>query len=145
MYGDLIMNLANDELKKKGMVLDTENPQALFLFDMGASVKTTYSQTPTVNIGAGYGYPGHYAGRPGYYGGGYYVGGYRPYSGGEITSADSDVAFLDVMMFDIQSGQMIWTGGATKTMDNKGDLKENFKLALRYIFIRLPIQHKTKK
>ncbi len=144
MYGDLIMNLSNDELKKKGMVLDTENPDALFLFDMGASTTTSYSQAPTLNVGVGYHVPGAYVGRPGYYGGGYYIGGYMPVSGGEITSETTSVAFLNVVMFDTKSGELLWTCTAKKTMDNKGDLKENFKLALQYIFAKLPAKNKSK-
>jgi hypothetical protein len=48
-------------------------------------------------------------------------------------------------MFDTKTGALLWTGGATKTMNEQGDPKQNFKTAINYIFRRLPIKHKIEK
>ncbi|MFN8691260.1 MAG: DUF4136 domain-containing protein, partial [Cyclobacteriaceae bacterium] len=46
-YAALILQLANDELQKKGLVLDTEKPDAVFLFDTRVEDRVAYSQSPT--------------------------------------------------------------------------------------------------
>jgi hypothetical protein len=133
MFGDMIMNMGNEELKKKGMVLNTENPDVLFSIDLGAVEKTVYSQSPSVSVGIGVGGPG------------YYVGGAVPVAGGEISANTIREAFLYIRMFDTKTGALLWTGGATKTMNEQGDPKQNFKTAINYIFRRLPIKHKIEK
>ncbi|MFN8256798.1 MAG: DUF4136 domain-containing protein [Bacteroidales bacterium] len=133
MYGDMIMNMSNEELKKKGMVLNIENPDAVFSVDLGATEKTVYSQAPSVSVGVGVGGPG------------YYVGGSVPVAGGEITENTVREAFLYIRMFDTKTGALLWTGGATKTMNNQGDPLQNFKTAINYIFRRLPVKHKIEK
>ncbi len=56
------MQLSNEELQKKGFVLNTDQPDAVFIFDTRIEDRITYSQTPQVSVGFGFGGPGYYGG-----------------------------------------------------------------------------------
>jgi hypothetical protein len=137
-YSKAIMYPSNDILKKKGMMLDTINPDAVFKFSIGMDQKMAYSQSPTLSVGVAVGSPYYYGG-PGYYGG---VA--VPISGGNVTEHRADEAFLYIQMFDTKTGALLWTGGARKTIDNSADSQKNIKLALQSVFSNLKIKHKTK-
>jgi hypothetical protein len=55
MYSGLIRKLANDELLKKGFVLGTLKPDAIFVFNSGLEERVSYNQA---NVNMGYGYDG---------------------------------------------------------------------------------------
>jgi hypothetical protein len=132
MYGNLIVANSNEELKKKGMVLDNKNPDAVFRFSFGLNSKVEYRQSPTVSIGVGYGGPGYYAAAA------------VPVAGGNVTAHRADEVFLIIEMLDTKTGYVIWTSGIRKNVDNTGDSKKNLKLAIQSIFSRLKIKHKQK-
>ena len=67
VYGKLIVQSADSELQKKGMSVDVNTPDALFLFETKVEEVAETSQAPVADNGVGYGY--------GYAGPGYYVGG----------------------------------------------------------------------
>lgn len=136
MVGKMVNSISNEELKKKGMVLDAEKPDAVFRFSMGVKNQVQYSQSPTVSVGVGVGY-GYGYGMPGYYG-----GAVVPVAGGNITETRADEATLVIEMFETSTGYILWTGGARKTIDNSADSEKNMRLALHSIFERLPIKHK---
>jgi hypothetical protein len=136
MYGKLVTSFSNTELQKKGMILDTAQPDALFRFTMGIQNQVKYSQSPTLSVGVGVGY-GYGYGMPGYY-----AGAAVPVAGGNITETRADEASVIIEMFETKTGYILWTGGARKTIDNSADSKKNMQLALHSIFERLPIRHK---
>ncbi|MEI8047052.1 MAG: DUF4136 domain-containing protein [Bacteroidota bacterium] len=141
-YSKLVLYASNDCLKKKGMVLDNENPDAIFKFGMGIDAKMAYKQAPTVSVGVAVAAPGY---GYGYYGGpGYYGGVSVPVSGGQITEHRADEAFIYVQMFDTKTQALLWTSGARKTIDNAADSQKNLTLALQSIFSSLKIKHKGK-
>jgi hypothetical protein len=132
MYGKLIMSASNAELKKKGMVLETKQPDALFKFELKVKAKIEYSQSPTVSVGVGVGGP-------------YYYGGVAvPVAGGNITEKNIDEATLTIRMFDTRTGAQLWTGGVRKTVNNSADTEKNVRLALSSIFSKLPIHIKKR-
>lgn len=135
-YSKVIMYGSDDCLKKKGMVIEKENPDCVFRFSMGLDNKMAYTQSPTVSVGVGVGY-----GAPGYYGG-YYGGVAVPISGGTVKESRADEAFLYIQMFDTKTGALLWTGGARKAVDNSADSQKNIKIALNAIFTNLKIKHK---
>jgi len=135
-FSKVIMYSSNDILKKKGMILDNQNPDVVFKYSMGMDQKTAVSQSPTLSVGVAVGSPYYYGG-PGYYGG---VA--VPVSGGKITEHRADEAFLYIQMFDTKTGALLWTGGARKTVDNSADSQKNLKLALQSVFANLKIKHK---
>jgi hypothetical protein len=141
MFGKMVTSIANEELKKKGMVLDTEHPDAVIRFSMGIKSQMEYSQSPTlsVGVGVGVGYGGYGYGMPGYY-----AGAMVPVAGGNITETRADEATLVFEMFETSTGYILWTGGARKTVDNNADTEKNVRLAMHSIFERLPIKHKIK-
>jgi hypothetical protein len=139
MYGKMVTAMADEELKKKGMVLDTEHPDAVIRFSMGIKNQMKYSQSPTLSVGVGIGYGGYGYGMPGYY-----AGAMVPVAGGNITESRADEATLVIEMFETSTGYILWTGGARKTIDNNADSEKNMKLAMYSIFERLPIKHKIK-
>jgi len=137
MFGKMVTSISNEELKKKGMVLDTEHPDAVIRFSMGIKNQVQYSQSPTFSVGVGYG--GYGYGMPGYY-----AGAAVPVAGGNITESRADEATLVIEMFETSTGYILWTGGARKTVDNNADSEKTMRLALHSIFDRLPVKHKTK-
>jgi hypothetical protein len=134
VYGNLIVHSADAELKKKGMTVDVKNPDALFLFESKVEEKVKYGRAAPASVDVGY--PGAY----GYY----YVGDQVPVRGGEIMPSSYDEGLLYFNMYDKKTGQRIWSGGATKALTNKDDIEKVIKAAVRDIFTRLPIKHKTK-
>lgn len=136
-FNKVIMNGSNDILKKKGMVLDTANPDVIFKFSMGMDQKTEYSQGPTVSVGVAVASPYYYGG------GGYYGGVSVPVSGGKITEHRADEAFIYIQMFDTKTKALLWTGGARKTVDNSADTQKTVTLALQSIYANLKIKHKV--
>lgn len=131
VYGELIMYSANEQLKKKGMVIDTLSPQALFVFDTRIEDKVKYTQSPTVSVGVGFGGPG------------YYVGGAAPVAGGQVTASTYEEGTLVIDMYDTKKGGLIWRGGARKALTMSDDMEATVKTAVRYIFMRLPLKHKN--
>jgi hypothetical protein len=132
MYGKLVKSYSDEELKKKGMVLDIQKPDAVFRYKMGIKSEMAYKQSPTLSIGVAYGGPGYYAGVA------------VPVAGGNITAKRADEAYLIIEMFEASTGYILWTGGARKTIDNNADSQKNMKLAIHSILSGLPIRHKTK-
>jgi hypothetical protein len=137
MYGKMVTAVADEELKKKGMVMDTEKPDAVIRFSMGIKNQMQYSQSPTLSVGVGVGYGGYGYGMPGYY-----AGAMVPVAGGNITESRADEATLVFEIFETSTGYILWTGGARKTVDNNADTEKNMRLAMHSIFDRLPIKHK---
>jgi hypothetical protein len=139
MFGKMVTTISNEELKKKGMVLDTEKPDVVIRFSMGIKNQMQYSQSPTLSVGVGVGYGGYGYGMPGYY-----AGAAVPVAGGNITESRADEATLVIEMFETSTGYILWTGGARKTVDNNADSEKTMRLALYSIFERLPVKHKIK-
>ncbi|HTE29623.1 MAG TPA: DUF4136 domain-containing protein [Chryseolinea sp.] len=132
LYGGLIVHASDIELGKKGMTVDTSAPDALFMFETQLEDKVAYSQSPTVSVGVGYGGPG------------YYVGGSAPIAGGQITSSEYQDGMMIMNMYDRKTGNLIWRGGAKKSLDSASDVEEVIQAAVKAIFARLPIANKGK-
>lgn len=132
LYGGYIVYVSDEELKKKGMTLDTAQPDAVFMFESHLEEKVKYSQSPTVNVGVGYGGPG------------YYVGGSVPVAGGELVATSYGEGLLVINMYDRRTGKQLWMGGAKKSISNSEDIEDVIKIAVRSIFFRLPVKIKTR-
>lgn len=132
LFGGYIVRVSDEELSKKGMVVNTTHPDAVFMFETQVEERVEYSQTPTMSVGVGYGGPG------------YYVGGSVPVAGGEIKSKQVQDGMLTFTMYDTKSGDVLWTGGTSETLTNSDDVEEVIKKAVKQIFFKFPIRHKTK-
>ena len=130
-YGKLIVQSADTELQKKGMLVDANTPDALFMFETKVEEVAATSQAPVADNGYGYGYPGHY------------VGG-TPIATGGISTTFHEEGLLYFNMYDTKTGKLLWSGGATKRLTASDDIEKVIKTAVKNIFIRLPIKHKTK-
>ena len=130
IFGGLIVHSSDEELKKKGMVIDVTTPDALFMFETQLEDKVQYSQGPTVSMGFGVGGPG------------YYVAGSAPIAGGGITASRYTEGMLVVSMFDTKTGKEIWSGGAENAITPSTDVEKLIETAVKYIFMRLPLKHK---
>ena len=131
LYAGTIQYASNLELKKKGMVLITEQPDAVFMFDTQLENHVKYTQAPTLSVGVGYGGPG------------YYVGGMVPVAGGQITADPYQKGVLIIYMFDVQTRKMIWQGSASGTIDYTTDVGATILKGCHDIFFYLPIKHKS--
>ncbi len=130
MYTGLIKRLATDELLKKGFVLDTLKPDAIFVFNSGVEELISYSQG---NVNTGYGYDGY-----GYYGGGYY----SPVGVGRSSHHAYEEEMLYVDMLDTKTRTPLWGGWAKKKLTAKSDVEADVRSAVEKIFSRLKVQHK---
>jgi hypothetical protein len=130
VYGNLIVNSANAELKKKGMMVDVNSPDALFSFETKVEEKAQYSRAPMTG---GYGYVGP----------GYYVGGSGPMVGAEVLSKNYEEGLLYFNMHDTKTGKLIWSGGATRKLTSSDDIEKVIKTAVKQTFMRLPVKHKA--
>jgi len=135
VYAGLIKQLANAELLKKGFVLDTLKPDAIFVFNSGIEERVSYSQG---NVNTGYGYDGS-----GYYGGGYYGRGYyTPVGVGRSSQHAYEEGMLYVDMLDTKTHVPLWAGWAKKKLTAKSDVEADVFSAVEKIFNTLHVQHK---
>lgn len=138
IYAGLIESSANKELQKKGMTIDNQNPDVVFMFDTHIDEKIEYRKIAD-NRDASFGFGGY---AYGYHGAGYYTGGYNPNQGFESTHILVDEGTLSYSMFDRKTGKMLWKGAATQNLDNKTNVEATIKKATRSIFSKLPIKPK---
>lgn len=137
LYGGTIQYLADTELKAKGMVVNTQQPDAVFMFDTRLEDHVQYSQSPSVSVGVGVGSPGYYGGP------GYYVGGMVPVAGGDITATYYKQGTLVIEMYDLKTQKLLWRGTASKDLDQSTDINYTLTKAIHDLFIYLPIKHKS--
>jgi uncharacterized protein DUF4136 len=129
VYAGLIRKLANEELLKKGFVLDTLKPDAIFVFNSRVEQRISYSQG---NVNTGYGYDGY-----GYYGGGYY----SPVGVGRSSHHAFEEGMLYIDMLDTKTRVPLWGGWAKKKLTAKSDVEADVRLAVKKIFDRMRVQH----
>ena len=131
LYAGTIQAVANESLKHKGMILKSDNPDAIFMFDTRLEDHMKYTQSPTLSVGVGYGGPG------------YYVGGMAPVAGGEITAEAYQKGMLIIEMYDVQTRELVWRGTAASALDYRSDIVAIIRKAVKDLFIYLPIHVKT--
>ena len=137
LYAGAIQTLADVELKAKGMVVDTQQPDVVFMFDTRLEDHVRYTQSPQVSVGFGVGSPGYYGGP------GYYMGGMVPVAGGEVTANYYKQGTLVIEMYDLKTQKKLWSGWARKELDHTTDMDYTIRKAVHDIFMYLPIKHKT--
>jgi hypothetical protein len=125
-----IISLSNEELKKKGFVLDIEKPDAVFITDTKIEQRIAYNQSPQVSVGFGIGGPGYYGGFS------------APVAGGQITEQHYTQGMLFIEMYDAKTQKLLWRGWAEEQISYKIDLEADIRKAVKDIFIRLPVKHK---
>lgn len=130
LYGGTIMYAANQELKSRGMSMDTLNPDAIFLFYTQVDEKTKYSQSAILSVGVGVAGPG------------YYAYGSAPVAGGKITASIEDDGTLTFDMYDMKTRSLVWSGGVNKTFSPKDDVENIIGDYTKKIFKKLPIKVK---
>jgi len=130
LFGGFIMYTANEELKKKGLAIDTVRPSVLFVFHTKVQEKTKYTQGATLSVGVGVAGPG------------YYAGGMAPVAGGAITESFYQNGSLAFEMFDTQTGHLIWTGGDKRDFTNSDDIQKMITASVKKIMKKLPIKNK---
>jgi len=130
LYGKLILELCNEELSKKGFVLDTENPDALFIFDTRVEDRVSYSTTPQVSVGFGFGGPGYYGGIA------------APVAGGDLVQHNYQQGMLFIEMYDTKAQKLLWKGWAEKKITYESDIESDIRTAVKHIYMRLQVKHK---
>lgn len=141
-YGNYIIKTCDAELIKKGMVLDTVNPDVVFMFDTRLNETVEYKESPTTTVGVSVYAPGYYGqnyyggaapaydpngynmgqktpttGYPttgaGYYGGYYYGAGVSTkVAGGKVTEHHVEEGAMFVNMYDAKTRRYIWGASA---------------------------------
>jgi Domain of unknown function (DUF4136) len=129
-YGGFITYAANQELKDRGLKIDTVGPEAIFVFQTQYNDYTKYTQSPTLSVGLAVAGPG------------YYMAGSAPVAGGKITESTEAAGAFVVSMYDVQTRRMIWTGRAEKTFKYTEDVQKIVGDAIKKVFKKLPIKKK---
>jgi len=132
LYCGYITYAANQELKSRGLKMDTLKPDVIFVFNTSLQEMTRYSESPTLSVGVGVAGPG------------YYVGGSVPVAGGKITATTEEDGMLSYDMYDTQTTKLVWTARAGKTFLLSDDLEKIIAEVTEDIFKKLPIK-KIKK
>lgn len=127
-FGGYIMYYANQELKSRGMKMDTLQPDAIFMFFTSVEEFTQYSQSPTLSIGVGVGGPG------------YYAYGAAPVAGGKITATTSEDGILKYVMHNAGTGKVIWTATIEKEFNTSTDIIEMLSEVIPRIFKKYPVK-----
>jgi hypothetical protein len=131
VFGGFIMHIVNQELKAKGMVIDTIRPSVLFMFHTKVQDEKKYTQSPTLSVGVGVAGPG------------YYAGGMAPVAGGEIKESTYQKGALTFEMFDTRTGHLVWTGGDKKDFSAySDDIQKLISTSVKKIFKKLKIKLK---
>lgn len=170
-YGNYIVKVCDQELFKKGMVLDTVNPDVVFMFDTRLNETIEYKQSPVTSVGVAVYAPAYYgqnyyggpafdpngynmgqsvptnqypANAAGYWGGYYYGAGVSvPVAGGKITEHHVEKGALIINMYDTKTRKYLWGGGANHdNMDITTDIPLLIQNAVEKIFKKLPIEIK---
>jgi hypothetical protein len=137
-YAGFIESAANKELAKKGMKIDNQNPDAVFMFDTHFDERVAYRQEP--NTSASFGFGGYAYGYNG--GGGYYAGAYNPMQGLESSGIVVEEGTLSYSMLDRKTGKLLWKASAVKNLDKKTNIESTIKKATSFIFAKLPVRIK---
>ncbi|HEX6890582.1 MAG TPA: DUF4136 domain-containing protein [Chryseolinea sp.] len=138
LYTGTIMYAVNQELKSRGLVMDTLKPDAIFMFYTSMQEITTYSESATLSVGVAVSGPGYYG--PGYYGPRYYVGASVPVAGGKITATVEEDGALKYVMYDTQSTNLVWSGMLEKTFKLSDDVEKIVLDATVKIFKKFPLK-----
>ena len=128
LYGGYIMNTANAELNGRGLEITNDSPDAIFMYLTSVQESIRYSQSPTLSLGVGVAGPG------------YYVSGYAPVAGGNITATTEQDGILEIIMFNTATGKVVWTATVKKRIDPTADVD---KLVVEYtkrIFKKFPVK-----
>jgi hypothetical protein len=128
LYGGTIMHIANQELKSRSMTMDTLKPDAIFMFFTSVEEIITYSQSPTLSVGVGVAGPG------------YYVAGSAPVAGGKITATTQEDGSLKFVMYDTQTGHLVWSGMVEKTFKLSDDVEKLIVDNTVKIFKKFPLK-----
>lgn len=138
IYAGLIEKSANEALTAKGMKIDNQNPDVVFMFDTQIEDRAESRVSPN-NTEASFGFGGY---AYGYNGGGYYTGAYNPMQGLETSVIIVEEGTLSYSMFDRETGKLLWKGTAIKNLTAKTNVEATIKKATKAIFAKLPIRIK---
>ncbi|MBL7874880.1 MAG: DUF4136 domain-containing protein [Cyclobacteriaceae bacterium] len=130
LYGGTITYAANQELKIRGLKLDSLQPDAIFVFYTSVEEIIKYSQSPTLSVGVGVAGPG------------YYVGGSAPVAGGKITATSMEDGTLKYSMYDTETKNLVWSASVEKTFSMADDIQKILTDYTERIFKKLPIKKK---
>lgn len=136
IYAGLIESSANKELKNKGMKMDNQNPDVVFMFDTRIEERVEYRNSP--NTTAPFGSGGYAYG----YNGVYYSGAYDPMYGLKTSPITIEEGTLSYSMFDRKTGKLMWKGAVIKNLTSKTNIEATIKKGTILVFAKLPIRHK---
>jgi predicted small integral membrane protein len=130
LYGGYLAYAANNELRNKGMKMDTLNPDAIFVYDTRVNDVEEYHVSPTLSVGVGVAGPG------------YYVGGMAPVAGGKVTVTTSEKGILTYAMYDTQTKNLVWSARGEQKFKMSQDVQKIIGDATKKMFKTLPIKKK---
>ena len=128
LYCGYITFAANQELKSRGLKMDSLQPDVIFVFNTSVQEMTRYSESPTLSVGVGVAGPG------------YYVAGAVPVAGGKISASTEQDGVLSYDMYDTKTKKLVWTARADKTFLFSDDIEGIIADVTEKIFKKLPIK-----
>jgi hypothetical protein len=131
---DRILFYGNEALAKKGLSVNSTNPDAVFRFSTYTVDKVEYQYNPPpVSVSFGFGGPGYFMG-------------YNPMlAPATVTPRNYKEGTLVIEMLDTRSQQVLWSGEASSVLDNSTDIDNVLKGAINQMMTTLPVRIKTTK
>ncbi|MFN3841494.1 MAG: DUF4136 domain-containing protein [Cyclobacteriaceae bacterium] len=132
-----IIQLTDEELKKKGFFKTNENPDAIFIADTRLEERVAHARMMEANDGFGAGVPIS----TGAYYGGFSVSYYGPVQYNQTV----DIEFLEgsilLEMYDRETNKLIWRGWTKKQINNNTDINKAIRKTVKKLVGKLPVKH----
>jgi hypothetical protein len=132
-----ILQLTDEELKKKGFIKTAENPDAIFIVDTRLEERVAYTKMPGPNDGFGTAVP---IATGGYYGG-FYGGYYGPVQSNQTVERDFLEGSVLLEMYDRETNQLLWRSWTKEQITNNTDINKAIRKTVKKLVSELPVKH----
>jgi hypothetical protein len=129
-----ILQLADEELKQKGFLKTTENPDAIFIVDTKLEERVAYTKMPGANDGFGAGVPVYSGGSYG----GFSVGYYGPVQSSQTVEREFLQGSILLEMYDSKTNKLLWRSWTEEQITNTTDLNKAIRKTVKNSLVNCP-------
>lgn len=137
-----IQKQVNDEMKARGLEVNTENPDLLILLHLNFQQREELVRTP-IYSSYNYYYPGFYAG-PGYPYYYYYYNTVPSISGYDIRPVEFTQGTIVVDVVRAETKELIWRGWSETRIDDPEKFKKQIQKTVQGIYKEYPVRRPKK-
>jgi hypothetical protein len=132
-----IIQLADEELKKKGFNKTAEQPDAIFIVDTKLEEHVAYTKMPGPNDGFGAGVPVYSGGTYG----GFSVGYYGPVQSSQTVEREFLEGSILLEMYDSKTNKLLWRSWTKEQITNNTDINKAIRKTVRRLVGQMPVKH----